>query len=317
MPGEVISSKRPESEVADNHQVLKDCCSAKIYEETKMATMSDGTSFYFFDFDDNIMFLSTPIFIMNKKTMKPKRLTTGEFAIIQPQLGRSGQYRDYAIFDETLDSVRYGRLHGSFNNFCDIPQNELKPGQKQHFVADVEEAIKSDDPKCWQAPSWDLFVHSCQKQRPISIITARGHSPETLKAGVRVLVDKCLIPQEPNYLTIFPVTNDDVCRELCCEQPDVPNLKNNTPALKRIAIRKSVDKAIDEYGYEPEHHFGMSDDDPQNVDLIIKAMCDCKQKYPDKRFFVIDTHAGEMVKLEVFPVDYPVTGRRVSGDPLV
>jgi hypothetical protein len=287
-------------------------------EETKMAVSSDGTSFYFFDFDDNIIFLSTLIFILNKKTKEPKRLTTGEFANIHPQLGHRGKYQNYDVFDETVDSKKYGRLHGSFNNFLDISEEELKSGQKQHFVLDVEKAIETADQKSWQAPSWDLFVYACKQQRPISIITARGHSPETLKAGVRVLVDKGLLLQEPNYLTVFPVANDDVCRELCSEQPNVPDLKRNTPALKRIAIRKSVDKAIEKYGSEPDHRFGMSDDDPQNVDLIIKAMCDCKQKYPDKRFFVINTHAGEMVKLEVFPFNFPVTDKKeiVSQDPL-
>lgn len=57
----------------------------------------------------------------------------------------------------------------------------------------------------------------------------------------------------------------------------------------------------------------MSDDDPENVDLIIKAMCDCKKKYLDKRFYVIKMHKGEQVKLEVFPVDYPVT-RKADTD---
>jgi hypothetical protein len=274
-----------------------------------MAASFDRTSFYFFDFDDNIMFLSTLIFIINKKTKEIKRLTTGDFANIQPQLGKRGKYQYYDIFDETVDSAKYGRLHGSFNNFLDIPIDELKSGQKQHFVLDVEKAIQNADKKSWQAPSWDLFTYACKQQRPISIITARGHSPETLKAGVRVLVEKGLIPQEPNYLTVFPIANDDVCRELCREQPNVFELKRNTPALKRIAIRKSVDKAIERYGSKPEHRFGMSDDDPQNVDLIIKAMCDCKIKYPDKRFFVINTHAGEMVKLEVFPFNYSMTSQ--------
>ena len=70
------------------------------------------------------------------------------------------------------------------------------------------------------------------------------------------------------------------------------------------------------YGAEPDHRFGMSDDDPKNLDLIIKAMCDCKIKHITKRFFVINTHQGEWVKLEVFPVDYPVTGR-ASEDELI
>ena len=29
----------------------------------------------------------------------------------------------------------------------------------------------------------------------------------------------------------------------------------------------------------------------------------CKRKYLDKRFYVINTHYGEMVKLEVLPFD--------------
>jgi hypothetical protein len=33
-----------------------------------------------------------------------------------------------------------------------------------------------------------------------------------------------------------------------------------------------------------------------------------------KRFFVINTHQGEWVKLEVFPVNYPVTGRAAAGE---
>ena len=33
-----------------------------------MTTNNESMSFYFFDFDDNTMFLSTPIFVKNKKT---------------------------------------------------------------------------------------------------------------------------------------------------------------------------------------------------------------------------------------------------------
>jgi hypothetical protein len=266
-------------------------------DEKKMAPKSDGVSFYFFDFDDNVMFLKTRIFIRNKETKELCGVTTKEFAKIQPELGKEGKWEQYEKFD------------GTYRYFRDIPTDELQPGQKQYFVEDVEEALESGD-QSWQAPSWNLFVYACNKQRPVSIVTARGHSPETIKTGVRVLLKKGYIQQEPNYLTVFPVGNDDVLyRELCPELSRVAAREKKTPELKRIAIRKSVDKAIEQYGSEPEHRFGMSDDDPQNVDLIIKAMCDCKNKYMDKRFFVIGTHAGENVKLEVFPVDFPVTGQ--------
>jgi len=266
-------------------------------------------SFYFFDLDDNTLFLETPIFVRkgDGEAGEVKRLSTTEFAGIRTQLGKEGPWKDFEIFD------------GTYGHFRDIPADELQPGQKQYLVEDIEQAI-AGDPETWQAPSWKLFVYACRKQRPLSIVTARGHSRETLKAGIRVLLDHGLIEKEPNYLTIYAVGNPDIQAELIASLDDeeersrVQQLSDPTSALKRIAIRNTVDKALEIYGAEPEHRFGMSDDDPKNVDLIIKAMCDCKKKYPDKRFFVIDTHEGEMVKLEVFPVDYPVTSRAEHGE---
>ena len=55
------------------------------------------------------------------------------------------------------------------------------------------------------------------------------------------------------------------------------------------------------------------DDDPANVNLIISAMRDCKLKYSDRRFFVVNTHYTPedgidlRVKLEVFGYDQPIT----------
>ncbi len=190
---------------------------------------------------------------------------------------------------------------------------------EQQFITDITRAIAG--PKAdWQGPAWPLFVHACEKQRPIAIVTARGHSPETLQAGIRLLAKKKLIPREPNYLVVSPVGNEQVAEELLASLSDekererIRVLPDRTSVLKRIAIRNAVETALLKYGAEPEHRFGMSDDDPQNVDLIIKAMCDCKLKHPTKRFFVINTHHREWVKLEVFPVDYPVTGRGPRGE---
>ena len=257
--------------------------------------MNKDLSFYFFDFDDNIMYLTTTIYLKNMVTKEIVEVSTGEFANIHPSLGKSGKWADFDMFD------------GSYSNFSDIPTDQLLPDQKQHLVEDIEKAIKND-PSVWQAPSWNLFAYACEKQRPVSIVTARSHSPETIKAGIKALVDHKLIAMEPEYLSVFPVGNDAVrINELGDDQ-----LEMTTPALKKRAIIKTVDMAMDKYGLEPAHRFGMSDDDPQNVDLIIAAMCECKKKYMDKRFFVINTHIDEMVKLEVFPINVPVT-HQISG----
>jgi cytidine deaminase len=266
-------------------------------------------SFYFFDFDDNIMFVETPILIRNKQTKKIEKVSTAEFARIRGEFGKPGQYEDLQVFDET------------YSHFRDIAADKMKPNGVQYFIEDVTKAIAGKE-EAWQRPAWPLFVHACKEQRPVAIVTARGHSPETLKAGVRVLKEKGWIEREPNYLAIYAVGNAEVAAELMATVTDAKDRQNlealpdKTSALKRIAIRRAVDSAMEEYGSEPEHRFGMSDDDPQNVDLIIKAMCDCKNKYPDKRFFVINTHEGEWVKLEIFPVNFPVT-KRVSANEVV
>ena len=253
-----------------------------------MPEANEAISFYFFDFDDNIMFLGTPILIRNTETLEQRSVSTGEFANIHPVLGQPGEWEDYATFA------------GSFRHFRDITSKERDAGQQEYFVRDVEEAIQGDATR-WQGPSWDLFVHACQEQRPVSVVTARGHSAETLQAGIRVLVDRGLIPSEPNYLTVFPVGNDDIRRE----QLGDTELEMTTPALKKRAIIQTVERALSEYGSAPEHSFGMSDDDPKNVQLAVRAMLVCKKRYADKRFFVINTHRGEEVKVEVLVYDSP------------
>lgn len=250
--------------------------------------MSKAQSFYLFDFDDNIMFLDTPILIKNTVTKEIVSVSTGDFANIHPLLGISGNWINFSMFN------------GSYLHFSDITKEEIEQGKEQYFVEDIKKAIRQDIEK-WQAPSWELFKYACEKKRPVSIVTARGHSAETIKAGIDVLVENGLISQTPNYHTIYPVGNDQVRLDL-----GDTDLELSTPALKKCAIISTVKKALEKYGSEPDHFFGMSDDDPSNVSLIITAMCECKKMYQNMRFFVINTHLGEKVKLEVYPDNMPV-----------
>ena len=83
-------------------------------------------------------------------------------------------------------------------------------------------------------------------------------------------------------------------------------------AVDAKLARIAVDLAVERYGADHPHRFGMSDDDPQNVVLAISAMRDCKLRHPDKRFFVINTNRDEFVKLEIFDMDDPVTAARTG-----
>jgi len=257
-------------------------------------------SFYFFDFDDNIMFLTTPVYVRNTKTGDIKSVSTHEFATIRQFLGQAGEWLDYEQFE------------GTYEHFGDKDASKIADGEKQFFVEDVAQAL-TEKPEKWKAPSWDLFVYACENRRPAAIVTARGHSRETIKAGVKILVDAGLLPNEPDYLEIYAVNNPEMKEELAKGLSDddreaMENGKDQTSKLKRVAINNIVEKAVEKYGAGHPHRFGMSDDDPKNVELIIKAMCDSKKRHMDMRFFVIDTHENEHVKLEVFPIDHPVVG---------
>jgi hypothetical protein len=246
-----------------------------------------GRSFYFFDFDDNVIFLSTPIVLFNKKTEEEIFLSSGEFARENKNIGQSGVYADYYM--------NFNDEHGSFRSFRDKDYSFLEKilGKKQSFIHDIEKALNEKD-HMWKAPSWNCFYHASFNQRPISVITARGHNVQTIKDGISLMVRDGHIPREPNYLSVYPVSNNNTRRELGDK-----DLKMFVPELKRSAIRESVEQAIQDYGYSPHHRFGMSDDDEKNVELITEEMKYLKRKYPEMSFFVIQTFKDSFVKREV------------------
>lgn len=246
-----------------------------------------GRSFYFFDFDDNVLFLTTSIFLFHKTTGRELAVTTGEFVRWSHTVGKNGPFADYEI--------RYDDQTGSFRRFRDHDNQALKKMErKQPFIEDLAHALGQAD-FTWKGPSWHTFFHAAFNSRPLSVITARGHDPKTIREGIGMLVDRGHLPLHPNYLSIYPVSHPPTRDAL---ESGETNL--STAELKKRAIMASVEKAMSVYGENPHHRFGMSDDDPKNVELIVHAMAKMKAKYPQNSFFVIDTHLERYVKQEVF-----------------
>lgn len=246
-----------------------------------------GRSFYFFDFDDNIAFLTTPLILFHKETGDELNLTSGDWAIHHSSIGKSGPFSDYEI--------RYDDQTGTFRAFRDLDMKEVEKvgNKKQTFVQDVLAALNLPDLQ-WKGPSWDCFYHATFNQRPISVITARGHSAEVLKDGIHEFVKAGYLPSVPNYLSLFAVSNKEVRRQF-----NDHDFKLSTAELKQHAIRASVEKAIEVYGYSPHHRFGMSDDDPKNIQLIVEEFSRLKSSYPEMSFFMIETHNGDFTKHEI------------------
>lgn len=246
-----------------------------------------GRSFYFFDFDDNIAFLSTPLILFHKKTKQELKLSSGDYARYHQIIGEPGPLEDYEI--------DYCDHTGTFRCFRDHEPHELeKLGRRgQIFVEDIAQALGQTE-VAWKGPSWECFYHAAFNQRPLSVITARGHHPETIKEGIRQMVKLKALPIEPNYLAIYPVSHKPTRVIL-----EDASFTASTAELKQKAIRASVELAIKTYGYSPHHRFGMSDDDPKNIQLIVEEMTRLKSDYPEISFFMIETHEGNFIKHEI------------------
>ena len=254
----------------------------------------DGSlSFYFFDIDDNLLFLPTNIYLWDAERQIEQPVSSGEFAAIQNDLGRKGKWQTWAVREET------------FRDFRDSGAAV----EDQAFIKDLTAAIGSA--ATWRGPSWPLLIHAAEKQRPIAMVSARGHEPTTIEAGLRLLVARNLLKAVPPILGIYTVTNPGVRARL-----GATDIAMTIPSIKKLAIKDAVRQALAQYGEAPPHRFGMSDDDPNNVVLAISAMRDCKVQYPNKRFFVINTNHEEYVKLEIFPMADPVTVTK-SGERLL
>jgi len=233
-----------------------------------------------------VAFLTTPLILFHKKTGGEIQVTSGMWAQEHSQIGISGLYSDYEI--------RWDDAHGTFRCFRDHAAEELRRLglKRQVFIEDVALALGTQ--AHWKGPSWSCFYHATFNQRPVSVITARGHDPQTIREGIRLIVQQGHLPLEPNYLSVYPV-NHKFTREIL---GDV-RLEISTAELKQRAIRASVETALKIYGYSPHHRFGMSDDDPRNIQLITEEMTRLKAQYPEMSFFMIETHRGEFIKNEV------------------
>jgi len=237
-----------------------------------------GKSFYFFDLDENIFHIESAHYVFHKLTQEMREVPGKIFWEEFDNIGKKGFLADY--------EVRPDDLTGSFRRFRDMP--DIETG-KQPLLEDLSCAITVGE---WMGPSWNQFHHAVLNQRPIALITARGHHPDTIKAGMSLFKEQGIIPNEPNYLAVLPVSHPEISKTLG---------GGSIPELKRKAIRYAVDLAFQNYGANEFHRFGMSDDDPKNVKKIIEEFITLKQEYPKNAFFIIETARGQVNKWEIFP----------------
>jgi hypothetical protein len=115
--------------------------------------------YYAFDWDDNIVHMPTKIIVIDKNG-EEFGMSTDDFAEYRHQIGKEP-------FNYKGDMI-VGYSEDPFKNF--------RTGGDKDFLIDAMLAKPG--------PSWNDFVESINGGSIFAIITARGHSPETIKQGV-------------------------------------------------------------------------------------------------------------------------------------
>jgi hypothetical protein len=167
--------------------------------------------------------------------------------------------------------VNWDFEHGTFRYFNHSPHHN-------HFLEAIEWVLANKKPQEWQGPSFKAFQEALEHEetaRWTTLITMRGHTPEEMLEGFRLLQKKGYIRHLPLVENIFPVTN-----------PKFVHWASSPPERKPIALMQILDriqaKAIDSNmvpilnqdgtGYERLHTLGFSDDDGGNIETMLAAL---------------------------------------------
>ena len=165
-------------------------------------------TFNCYDWDDNIIYMPTNIVLFHKENNEEVFLTTEQFAHYRSLIGRNKNFyinknNHFSEEGEKRNFKNYeirGDSHGKKSSF-----REFRDCENEYFIKHLEEALEDKD----FAPEWNHFVETlnCKiKSKNTFIITARGHSPETIYEGLKLLKKKKIIKYLIPKKNIYPVS---------------------------------------------------------------------------------------------------------------
>ncbi|MFZ4397119.1 MAG: hypothetical protein ACOYOU_16005, partial [Kiritimatiellia bacterium] len=264
--------------------------------------------YYIFDWDDNILHMPTRIHLEKRQpdgTWAPQQVSTSVFSLIR---GDTYNYRP--------PNGNWSEAFAEFQDYVQASENQ--------FLRDAREAITrilSGDEK--PAPSFQTFRQTLIEGRLFAIVTARGHAPETLRAGVRLFVDLVLTPAEHaemmanlrgyracfDQITAFGTDEEELTYYLglnhyyAVTSPAFDELlpraapgAESAETRKQVAICAFVEHVVRILGRTPEDRLrhaisvGFSDDDPGNVKAVEEYIqTELGRRFPGVKFVVYDT----------------------------
>jgi hypothetical protein len=263
-----------------------------IFREGIDDTGSPDMKYYSFDWDDNIMVMPTKIMLIDEDGDEVG-MSTEDFAEYRTEIGNQPfEYEGHKIV-----------------GFADQPFRFFKTSGDKQFIIDSMIAKPG--------PAWPDFVEAINNGSIFSIVTARGHNPNTIKESVYNLIisnhngidSNELIKNLEKYRDIsgeYGNSKKDIIREyldLCrfypvtfgegsATNPEEGKIK----ALKEfIEYVKSVSRRLNKKAYLKNKitnkflpTIGFSDDDIRNVEKVKSYF----EKQPDNILKTYSTDGG-------------------------
>lgn len=246
----------------------------EIFQEQLKPTMK----YYAFDWDDNLMYMPTEIYLKDDKG-KSVGMSTEDFAEYRTEIGvDSFKYKGHTIVGFDDEAFRDFRVTG-------------------------DKKFLSDSMKSPIGPAWDDFVEAVNNGSIFSIITARGHTPSVLKRAVYNLINsnkhglnkKEIVKNLKKYRELADedeLSDDELIRvylDMCRFHPVSfgEGSAANPEELKVIAMKEfmtyvqNLSRQLQEKAFMKNKisnyfipYVGFSDDDLRNVQTMRKHFTD-------------------------------------------
>jgi len=137
----------------------------KIISEIIQDQLKPTMKYYAFDWDDNLMYMPTKIYLKSDKG-KVVGMSTEDFAEYRSKIGKKPvKYEGNTIVDFDDEAFRDFRVSGDKKFMTDAMTAEI-------------------------GPAWSDFVEAVNNGSIFAIITARGHTPSVLKDTIHNLINK-------------------------------------------------------------------------------------------------------------------------------
>jgi len=246
----------------------------KIIKEFNEKSTPD-MKYYAFDWDDNIVYMPTEIILIDNNGDEVG-MSTHDFAKYRGDVGKNEfKYRGTTIV-----------------GYADLPFRQFTVTGDEQFLKDIMIAKVG--------PAFDDFKEAVNNGSIFSIITARGHNPETLKKAVKIYIEEefdgiikdKVIHNLNKYRDLIPSQTDidiiDEYLDLCKFYPvsfgsgsaanpeieKVKALREFYEYCKEMAneIKKAFEFKNDVSGESLKFSIGFSDDDMKNIETMKKSI---------------------------------------------